>query len=69
MDPVSLRDYFAAAALQNSTLCTGEAVPWQLKAWFGDRYEITREEIAAAQADSYADAMLARRPMLARHPK
>lgn len=42
------------AALANGTICTGNVPEWQLKAWFGDRGGITREEIATRQASEYA---------------
>lgn len=58
---MSLRDYFAAAALQNHVICTGTVPEWQLKVWFGDRGGITAQQIVAKQAASYADAMLAER--------
>jgi hypothetical protein len=51
-------DYFAGQALANATICTGHAVDWQLRVWFGGRGSITRYEIAAKQAMEYADAML-----------
>lgn len=54
----SLRDHFAGQALANCALCTGEARDWQIKAWFGERGGITREEIVAKQAYALADAML-----------
>lgn len=53
-----LRLRFAIAALQNSAICTGTASEWELRGWFKDRGGITRQEIAARQAFSYADAML-----------
>lgn len=56
---MSLRDYFAGQALANGEICTGQAHEYYLKAWFGDRGGITREEIAVKQAYNYADAMLA----------
>lgn len=55
---MSLRDYFAGQALANNSICTGKAPDWQLKQWFGDRCGIMAAEIAAAQANDYADAML-----------
>jgi hypothetical protein len=55
---LSLRQWYAGKALANPTLCTGQAAEWQLKAWFGDRGGVTREEIAAQQAFAYADAVL-----------
>ncbi len=58
---MSLRDYFAAAALQNSAICTGTEPDWQLSIWFNARTGITRQEIVAKQAASYANAMLAER--------
>lgn len=58
---MSLRDWFAGQALANATICTGRAEEWQLRAWFGDRGGITREEISAKQAIAHADAMLTAR--------
>jgi hypothetical protein len=58
---MSLRDYFAAQALANPTICTGRCEDWELRAWFKDRGGITKHEIATKQAFSYADAMLAER--------
>ena len=55
---MTLRDYFAGQAMLNSDICTGRAREYQLKAWFGYRCEITREEIIAKQAYIYADAMI-----------
>lgn len=55
---MTLLDYFAGQALSNSRICTGEATEYQLREWFGDRGGITKEEIVAKQALSYADAML-----------
>lgn len=55
---MSLRDYFAGQALP----FVNEVYPdWQLKAWFGDRGGVTREEIRAKASYAYADAMLAER--------
>lgn len=58
---MSLRDYFAAAALSNPVICTGMAEHWQLDVWFGNQGGITRQQIVAKQANAYADAMLAER--------
>ncbi len=59
---MTLRDYFAAAALQNPTICTGIAADHEIAAWFGkSACGITRQQIAAFQAGSYADAMIAER--------
>jgi hypothetical protein len=55
---MELRDYLAAHALANAAICTGDAREYELKAWFGNRGGITREEIAAMQAYRYADALL-----------
>lgn len=48
---------FAASAMCNPKLVTGEAPDWQLKEWFGERSNITRQQIAARQAYEYAEAM------------
>jgi hypothetical protein len=56
---MSLRDYFAARALANPSLCSGTAHEYELRAWFGGRSGITKQEIVAAQAYLFADAMLA----------
>lgn len=50
---------FAASAMSNPKLVTGEALDWQLRVWFGDKqwYKATREEIAARQAYEYSKAM------------
>lgn len=46
---------FYAAALGNSAICTGTATSSELWRWFGtERNDITRAEIAAAQALDYA---------------
>lgn len=59
---MSLRDYFKGQALANPALCSGEAEDWQLRHWFRTgQGNITRFEIAAKQAEEYADAMLAER--------
>lgn len=58
---MTLRDWFAGQALGNHALCTGRAELWELTAWFGDRGGITCSEIVAAQAATFADAMLAER--------
>lgn len=42
------------AALSNGAICTGKAEDRDLKRWFGDRWHITREEIAVYQASDYA---------------
>jgi len=55
------RDYFAAQAITNPELCSGTAKEYELRAWFGERGGIRREEIAAAQAYAIADAMLVAR--------
>lgn len=53
---LTLRDYFAAQVLPH---LTSLVIPeWQLKAWFGDRGGLRREEIAARAAYEYANAML-----------
>jgi len=53
---MSLRDWFAGHAFSFAA----ETYPeWQLKAWFGNRTGLTREEIRAKAAYSYADAMMA----------
>lgn len=53
-----LRDWFAGQALG----FVDDLYPeWQLKAWFGDRTGLMREEIRARAAYAYADAMLAQR--------
>ena len=57
-----LRDYFAGQALSNPALCTGSASDFDLINWFGrNRSGISAQEIAAAQAYSHADAMIAAR--------
>lgn len=65
---MTLRDYFATAALSNPALCTGIAEEWQLRGWFGNAWRasrfaggITRAQIASKQAHDYADAMLKER--------
>lgn len=58
---LTLRDWFAGQALANSAICTGVARDYQLVAWFGDRGGIRREEVVAAQAHEFADAMIAAR--------
>lgn len=55
---MTLRDYYAGQALCNSSICTGDAQIWHLKKWFGERTDVTKAEIVAAQAREYADAML-----------
>lgn len=46
---------FYAAALGNSSICSGVATKSELVSWFGtERINITRQEIAAAQALDYA---------------
>ena len=58
---MTLRDYFAGQASSNQLICTGKVEERQLKAWFGEKCGVTREEIAARQALAYADAILAAR--------
>lgn len=59
---MTLRDYFAAQALANATICTGNAAEYDLTRWFGKYASgITRAQIVARQAGEYADAMLAAR--------
>ncbi len=59
-DGMTLRDYFAAKAMSSGLI--KETYPeWQLKAWFGDRIGITREEIIARAAYEVADAMISAR--------
>lgn len=58
---MTLRDWFAGQALTNSVICTGHATEWELRAWFGGRGGIRRDEIVARQAFAYADAILAAR--------
>lgn len=58
---MSLRDWFAGQALANPTICTGEAPDWQVRAWLGEISGVRREQIVAAQAHAYADAMIAAR--------
>jgi len=62
-DPgMTLRDWFAGKALSNPAICSGEAKEWELTAWFGkNTVGITRQQIVAKQAASYADAMLKER--------
>ncbi|MCX2697855.1 hypothetical protein [Ochrobactrum chromiisoli] len=57
---MTLRDYFAAKSM-SSGLIRETYSEWQLKAWFGDRIGITREEIIARAAYEVADAMIAAR--------
>lgn len=59
-DGMTSRDIFAAMALANATICSGFMRDHELKVCFGDRGGVTKEEIAAAQAYRYADAMLKR---------
>jgi hypothetical protein len=55
---LDLRDWFAGHAL---ALVMDSYPEWQLKAWFGDRCGLTREEISSRAAYKMADAMLAER--------
>lgn len=55
---MSLRDYFAGQALTNAAICTGVAMEYELRAWFGEQCGITRYQILAKQALEYADALL-----------
>lgn len=56
---MSLRDCYAAAALSNPALCTGQAQDYEIRAWFGkDACGITRAQIVERQAHDYADAMM-----------
>lgn len=52
---MTLRDWFAGQAL---SFVQDSYPEWQLKAWFGDRSGLKREEIKARAAYEYADAML-----------
>lgn len=55
---MTLRDWFAGQALG----AVGDSFPdWQLRAWFGERTGIPREEIRAKAAYAIADAMIAAR--------
>ena len=60
-DTVSLRDQFAMAALQSGLVRAGGLTEYDLRAMFGDRCGIRREEIIAADAYRIADAMLSTR--------
>lgn len=55
---MTLRDYFAGQAMSSART---ELPEYDLRALFGDRTGIRREEILAADAYRIADAMLARR--------
>ena len=57
---MTLRDYYMAQALGNAAICTGDASPWELAVLFGKNNQggITKQQIVAKQAASYADAML-----------
>lgn len=57
MQQLTKREWFAGQALSNPALCTGIVPDRQLKAWFGGRTGISREEIAAMQAYEYAEMM------------
>jgi hypothetical protein len=57
----TLRDLFAVGALENPTICSGFALEYELRHWFGERGGIRKAEIVAAQAYEIADAMLAAR--------
>ena len=65
---MSLRDYYTAAALPlaHADYVSGSYSNYDLKAMFGDRGGLSRQEIVAAMARRYADAMLAVTP---REPK
>lgn len=58
---MSLREYYIGQVLANPSLCTGTAADWQLRLWFKDRGGVMPEEIAARQAISIADRVLAER--------
>lgn len=59
---MTLRDYFAAAALSNPALCTGVITSLQFEAWYGrNASDVTRKQIVAKQAYDTADALLAER--------
>lgn len=59
-DGMTLREWFAGQALANAGICTGQAQEYELKHWFGEHtVAINRFQIVAAQAEAYADAMLA----------
>lgn len=56
---MTLRDYYKGQALANPGLCTGIAEQWEIQAWFGKNAGgISRYQVAAKQAEFYADAML-----------
>lgn len=53
------RELLAAMAMQNPAICDGVAKDNQLDHWFGkNSTNITKPMIVAAQAVSYADALL-----------
>ena len=53
------RELIAAMAMQNPAICDGVAKDNQLDHWFGkNSTNITKPMIVAAQAVSYADALL-----------
>jgi hypothetical protein len=56
----TLREYFAAQFMATAWEQAGKCPDWDLKAMFGDRTGLRREEIAAALAYRMADAMVAR---------
>ncbi len=55
---MTLRDWFAGQALATVYDSYSEA---QLKAWFGEKYGLSREQIRARAAYAMAEAMLAER--------
>ncbi len=58
---MTMRDYFAAQFIPAAIEMAARAPEYDLREMFGDRGGLRREEIAAAFAYRYADAMLARR--------
>lgn len=60
LDGMSLRDYFAAAAL--ASVLSDHAHDWELTAWFGKHATgVTKQQILSRRAYDIADAMLSAR--------
>lgn len=57
-DEITIRDFFAAQYMAAAMERAGSCKEYELRAMFGDRGGIRREEIAAKLAYQFADAMI-----------
>lgn len=59
IETMSIRRYFEGQAMANPIICSGTASAHDIDRWFGkNASNISREQIAAAQASAFAEAMM-----------